>query len=262
MSSGVWISQDLFEATRPVLFETEFDDFSIATHGGTLFLISTRDRLFGISPKHVLGRTGPDQFVPEALYTCQHNREPRGDRLRLKCAYSMEVPPEETLEGTHDAFDLMIWEFQPPEANETSCYLWDSRTITAVKPSAKVMVVGFLKDTSAITSLGPNVSRSDVQPFKAVARHVRNAGDDECGLVAKSYLPAALVDKIGSLKGLSGSPVYDLSQESVCGMVIRGGLHSESNLMTLRFMSAKFIDRALQSIVRDDPTIDVVVHSI
>jgi hypothetical protein len=44
LASGLVIRQDFAAAVRPVFFQTEFEEFLYATHGGTLFLVSFRGK--------------------------------------------------------------------------------------------------------------------------------------------------------------------------------------------------------------------------
>src|SRR5882757_8015263 len=53
LSSGLVIRQDFAAAIRPVFFQTEFEEFLYATHGGTLFLVSFRGKTYGLTCRHV-----------------------------------------------------------------------------------------------------------------------------------------------------------------------------------------------------------------
>ncbi|MGA7452190.1 MAG: hypothetical protein WBW73_13195, partial [Rhodoplanes sp.] len=55
LSSGLMIRQDFAEAVRPVFFQTESEEFLYATHGGTLFLVVFRGRVYGVTCAHVFG---------------------------------------------------------------------------------------------------------------------------------------------------------------------------------------------------------------
>ena len=41
LASGVAVRQDFTKAVRPVFFQTEFEEWLYATHGGTLFIVDT-----------------------------------------------------------------------------------------------------------------------------------------------------------------------------------------------------------------------------
>src|SRR5258708_10626837 len=55
LSSGLIIRQDFAEAVRPVFLQTAYEEFLYATHGGTLFLVVYRGRVYGVTCAHVFG---------------------------------------------------------------------------------------------------------------------------------------------------------------------------------------------------------------
>jgi hypothetical protein len=55
LSSGLIIRQDFAEVVRPVFFQTEYEEFPYATHGGTLFPVVFRGRVYGVTCTHVFG---------------------------------------------------------------------------------------------------------------------------------------------------------------------------------------------------------------
>ena len=66
---------DFANAIRPVFFQTEFEDFLYATHGGTLFVVRFRDRLYGITCKHVIG-----DFEAKNIFITQEKQATKGSK--------------------------------------------------------------------------------------------------------------------------------------------------------------------------------------
>jgi hypothetical protein len=64
---------DFAEAIRPVFFQTDFEDFLYATHGGTLFVARIRDRLYGATARHVLG-----DFEAKNIFITQEKQATKG----------------------------------------------------------------------------------------------------------------------------------------------------------------------------------------
>jgi hypothetical protein len=63
-------------SVRAVLFATGFDEHPYATHGGTLFVVSFKGMLFGITARHVFG-----EFPHEALLVTQEKHAKKGSRF-------------------------------------------------------------------------------------------------------------------------------------------------------------------------------------
>ena len=73
LASGLIIRQDFTEAVRPVFFQTEYEEFLYATHGGTLFLVVFRGRVYGVTCAHVFG-----DFPHGRLFVAQVKRAQKG----------------------------------------------------------------------------------------------------------------------------------------------------------------------------------------
>ena len=65
--SGITIEQDIATSVRAVFFQTEFEGFLYATHGGTLFVVKYRGRHYGLTCHHVFGSFEPGQRLRELL---------------------------------------------------------------------------------------------------------------------------------------------------------------------------------------------------
>ena len=72
--SGLLIRQDISEAVRPVMFQTDYEEFLYATHGGTLFLVRCEGRVFGLTCRHVF-----KDFSPGKLFISPRKFAEKGD---------------------------------------------------------------------------------------------------------------------------------------------------------------------------------------
>jgi len=53
LASGIVVRQDFRNAVRPVFFQTGFEEFLYATHGGTLFVVRFRGKMYALMCGHV-----------------------------------------------------------------------------------------------------------------------------------------------------------------------------------------------------------------
>jgi hypothetical protein len=52
----------LVASIRAIFFQTPYEDYPHATHGGTLFIVKYRGRPYGVTCKHVFGDFNPDML--------------------------------------------------------------------------------------------------------------------------------------------------------------------------------------------------------
>lgn len=260
LSTGIWISQDLYEATRFPVFSTSIADWPVASHGGTLFLIRRNGRLFGISPRHIVGQGKQDQFNFRDILIYQRNREPRGSQLNYLAASHVAIPNEDEATGPDDAFDLLLWEFEDCEGDGAHAFVWDKNTIDRPAIGSTLWVVGYLKDATEIETWAVNTAASYVQPAKIQLRYQAKMSSDECSMVGISFGDPNEIWKLHQLTGLSGAPVFSVDQSKYCGMVLRGGVDLSNGMITVRFMAASFIDRMLNHFLSGSETFDFHVE--
>ena len=55
LASGTIITQDFRTSVRFPIFETGYVEWPYATNGGTLFLLTFRGRVFGLTCRHAFG---------------------------------------------------------------------------------------------------------------------------------------------------------------------------------------------------------------
>jgi hypothetical protein len=257
LSTGLWVTHDVYEATRFPIFATDEPGFPIASIGGTIFLTWYKEKLFGVSARHILGRP---MFEPNTLIAHERNREPRGEKLEVLGASTLGTPSVETDQGADDALDLVIWEFASKRHKQVQAYHWDVETICEATHKSVLLVVGYLIDKSEITPLDAITSRADAQVCKFAFRHLRTRGDDQSSMRAIADFSKTEAKQFGNFRGLSGAPVFDTEKDRICGMVLRGGIDQSTGIAQIYFMSALYIDRCLASVYRNDPKIDLAIQ--
>src|SRR5262249_39790658 len=63
LPSGMLVRQDIAQSVRAPFFQTEYEEWLYATHGGSLFLVAYKGRTYGLTCKHVFG-----DFDPSTLF--------------------------------------------------------------------------------------------------------------------------------------------------------------------------------------------------
>ncbi len=102
LASGLIIRQDFTEAVRPVFFQTEYEEFLYATHGGTLFLVVFRGRVYGVTCAHVFG-----DFPHGRLFVAQVKRAQKGSLPGHVTGLAYPSSPRDDAVGT-DVTDLCL----------------------------------------------------------------------------------------------------------------------------------------------------------
>jgi len=210
LQSGLIIRQDVRNALRLPLFQNENEEWPYTTHGGTIFLVNFRGRIFGITCRHILG-----DFRWNQLHVTD---EQFGRQLaHLKAIFYPSNPREHATES--DLLDLAILEFPERFCSDffhDSAYILDENTFCTSKPGEEIAVFGVLNEKTVID--GTNISAvysalqfQDAGPYKAdvTLRHA----------ISKFDQP-----DFTELSGISGAPVFNVPQNALCGMVVRATL--------------------------------------
>lgn len=143
LSSGLIVRQDIRNSVRPVFFETRYPEYPYATHGGTLFLINYRGRVYALTCRHVFG-----DFAAERLFVVAKQNAKVGCPRAIVKTICYPSSPYDKAVGT-DITDLCLLEFTNDigaEFFEGSCYVIDENTVATSKPGDALVVHGVLKD--------------------------------------------------------------------------------------------------------------------
>jgi len=232
--SGLIIRQDFAEAVRPVFFQTAYEEFLYATHGGTLFLVVHRGRVYGVTCAHVFG-----DFPRGQLYVTQKKLAQKGSMPGHVTQLAFPSSPKDDAVGT-DVTDLCVIQFSEDTNPDffSSPYIIEKRTVVTSKPGHALRVAGVLKDKTSIVPPDINIGYCRLE-----FQDAGPSGSDPFLRRAE-----AQYDKTDftSVTGNSGSPVYDQTAHALCGMVVRGGM--TGNRCTIRYLDVQDILRFLEAV--------------
>jgi hypothetical protein len=214
LSSGTIIRQDFADAVRPVFFQTEYDDFLYATDGGTLFLVRYRGRDYGVTCRHVFAGKG---FDPNRLFITREKHAKKGSMPAPIKGVAYASSLRDAAVGT-DLPDVCVIEFADdmPSTFFTDTYVVDDRTVATSQAGHALLVAGVLKEKTVIVP--PDITMGYCQ------LEFRDTGDPTSDPVLRHADAEFRNPQFGSITGISGSPVYDLTSNALCGMVVRGGM--------------------------------------
>lgn len=143
LSSGLLIEQDLNAAVRPALFQTDYEDFLYATHGGTLFIVSFKGRPYALTCDHIF-----KDFEFGRLFIAADKVAKKGAKpatLKGLCY------PSAPRDGAIDIYvvDICVVEFA--DTVEVSffngaAYLIEPKTVATSKRGDKLRIFGVLKE--------------------------------------------------------------------------------------------------------------------
>jgi hypothetical protein len=222
-------------SVRAILFATGFEEYPYATHGGALFVIIFRGKLFGITCRHVFG-----DFPPEGLLVTQEKQGKKGSRFAAIQGIRYPSAPRRDAIDT-DITDLCVVEFSSEVTSdfffETAFPIDEQHAATANYGDA-LTAFGFLKNSSRISghdiSMGScRLEFTDLGP-----------SSDPTLRQATAVYEAPQFD---SVTGMSGAPVFNEVSHRLCGMVVRGGI--QGDICRIHYIDVFDIIRLLEAVV-------------
>jgi hypothetical protein len=197
----------LSASARAVLFITKFEDHPYATHGGTLFVVSFKSKLFGVTSKHAFG-----DFPHEALLVTQEKQAKKGSRFAaIEGIRYPSIPQGEAVT------DLCVVEFSrevtPDFFHGTAFPIDDEHTATA-QSGEELVVFGMLKDATVIDGHDISVNWGRLEFLDM------GFGNDP---VLRKAVAEFRTPGFTNVLGISGAPVCSATTGKLCGMVVRGG---------------------------------------
>jgi hypothetical protein len=223
-------------SVRPVLFQTDLEDFQYATDGGTLFIVSYRGRPYGVTCNHVMKSFGYDDLAIFGSFNFAKGAA--GANIKGYYRHGSSASNTDNTEGA-DVRDICIIVF----ADEvdlaffgSDIYPIEENTTRSSEQGHVVHVSGFLKDKSFIA---PPIIR--MSHARLSMRDMGTTSFDPFLRSARMIDPFANFD---SVTGLSGSPVFDASGNAMCGMVVRGGI--KNGICWLYYLDIFDIEKMLE----------------
>jgi len=217
------IPQGYARCVRPILFQTSFEEWKYATHGGTLFIVQFEERVFGVTCRHVF-----KDFEPSRLFVAPRTLPEKGDSPAfVERIWYPQNPTGEAKES--DILDLAVLTFHEsvkPEFFGGQVYVIRDRSVVRARIGDTLEVFGFLKSHTVIDGgrIGWANAHLDLHDGGIVG------SDPSLRMAAAEWAPT----EIRQLSGISGSPVFNKSANGLSGMVVRGGL--SGNLATIYYL--------------------------
>lgn len=208
LSSGIHVRQDFRRSARLVLFDTGLDEWTYATHGGTLFVVALRGKPYGLTCGHVLKDFGWRQLVVT-------DRRDGKQVAGLKSIYYPSQPEEHAVGS--DVLDVTVVEFSDdvdPSFFKDAPYIIDPRTVATSKKGDTLHCYGAFKNESEITE-------QTIIPAFGLLEMMDNTPTSNDVVLRRAFGQYDNPQFVG-VTGLSGSPVFNVTSRALCGMVVRG----------------------------------------
>ena len=228
--------QSLKDACRWVFFLTDFDDWEIATDGGTLFIVSYQGVPYGLTAKHNLHSY---EWKDLLVTTTRQSSVQVGLKAVSYPGTGLGYARES------DLMDIAVIQFAEdvtPATFEGSIYNLDVEPVCVSCLNDDLVVYGALTTPSSIGD-------RDVTPTYAELGFV-DCGPHTHDPVLRSAKGQWINSSVSELNGLSGGPVYNTTRDGLCGMVVRGGV-AKSGIATTHFIDISDIVRVLDSVHQD-----------
>jgi len=210
LASGTIISQDFRTSVRFPVFETGEEEWPFATEGGTLFLVTLRGRVFGLTCRHVIGSFDWRQLrITEAKFGKMF--------APIRSLVYPSDPRREAIDT--DLLDIALIEFAPeigPSFFPDPPYLLDEGTCGTASNGDVLYVSGALKEKSDLSGM-------PISPVFCRLEFVDRGAASTDPILRQAY--AEFADpEFAEITGLSGSPVFDMTSNKLVGMAVRGAL--------------------------------------
>ena len=200
----------LVRSTRMVLFETNYDDWKYASHGGTVLVVAVAGKPYGLTARHVAGDFAWDDL-------CVTNRRADGDQIAAPKSIFYPSDLKKGAEGT-DIGDIAVIEFRDDVELEffgEDFYPLETGTVPA-GTGDDLIVHGALKEKSTIADRTIKPTFASLG-FQDDGPHAHDPFLRTCSAYWAN-------PEFTSISGLSGSPVFNETRNGLTGLMIRGGL--------------------------------------
>lgn len=235
LASGTIIRQDFRTAARLVFFDTGDEQWQYATHGGTMFVVLYRGKPYGLTCRHVLKDFDWHQLVATDQ---QQGRKIAGLR---SVAYPCQ--PKDAAIDT-DLLDVAVIQFSDDVDAaffKDAAYILDEKTMAMSKVSDTLHVAGALKSKSEITQ----DTIVTVYCLLEMVDNTPSSNDPTLRRATGKFDEPEFTEVLG----LSGSPVFNVTQRALGGMVVRGAMNVD--LCTLWYVDMFDIAQLLVAVHED-----------
>lgn len=197
------------------MFETGFDEWPYATHGGTVFVIAFGESLkpFAITCGHVVGDFDAKKLVVT-------DRKTGNQFATIKSLYKASALIENA-EGT-ESLDIIAYDFDDRVNLEyfgNDIYRTDMKTLASSREGDELFVHGNNKEDTVIDEKGITAAYADI--------FLVDSGSVEHDITQRRAQGKITNDNFSNLSGLSGAPVFNITRNAITGIVVRGGIHNK-----------------------------------
>lgn len=224
-------------AIRPILFQTPNNDYPYVTNGGTIFIVKFRGVLYGVTCMHAL--RGFDLGTLFVLSDKNPNNKSLGAPLE---SYHHPSAPEHEAVDT-DINDICIITFKPNISDDFfggTEFTISEETVGTSRVGQRLVVLGVLKEKINLFSSSPIFGYCRLE-FHDAGPHIH----DHILRRGKSKYAAP---EFSSLTGISGAPVFNRTENKLCGMVVRGSL--AENIGHILFVDVYDILQLLDGVIK------------
>jgi hypothetical protein len=195
---------------RLVLFETGYEGWEYATHGGTLFLVNFRGKVYGLTCRHVLKDFDwPQLRITEKKFGQQF--------ARLRGLVYPSDPRGEAVDT--DILDIAVIEFAPevtPTFFADPPYVLDTNTAASSNSGNVLYVNGLIKEKTELEG-------EQITPMFSLLEFCDRGATSSDVSLREAYAEFASPE-FTEVTGISGAPVFNATSTKLAGMVVRGAL--------------------------------------
>lgn len=205
----------LIRSTRLALFETDYDDWRYASHGGTIFVVALHGKPYALTARHIAG-----DFPWRSL--CVTN-EKHGSKIAGLKSINYPSSLRKAAVGT-DIADIGVIEFAQDISVEffgEDIYPLSVTSVARSQAGDDLTIYGALKE-------GLIIQDRIIQPTFAKLGFL-----DEGWHATDPFLRACSAywrdPGFTTITGLSGSPVFNDTRDRLAGVMFRGNLSSDGS---------------------------------
>jgi hypothetical protein len=232
LSSGLIIRQDFRTSARFVFFDTGYSDWQYATHGGTLFVVLYKGRPYALTCLHIL-----KDFKWEQLAITDKRT---GSNVAGLKSISYPSRPKDAAVDT-DILDIAVVEFSDDVDGMffgDAPYLLDSKTIAGSDVGDILHAYGALKANSRIDECSISSAFALLE--------INDNTDTSHDPTLRRAIGKFDEPEFSEVQGMSGSPVFNVTKNGLCGVVVRGSLNAGE--CTIRYVDIQDVCQLLASV--------------